>query len=428
VLGDSFHYIALMWVALVTAGPLGVLAVRLADSIPALVFGFHGGLIADRLDRRRTMIGADLVRAAVLVPVAIAGLVHHLPIWGLVPAAFVLEAATSYFEPAYGALLPTLVERPNVQTANGLVNATAQALMVGGWGVAAALLVVLPVSAFFAFNAVSFLLSAVILSRVRVAARTMRDEEPLRIRDGFAALRRQPALAVAIATLGVGVTLSSGTWIVGVPQLVRKSLDRGAGSFSLIAASYAVGSVLVGIVLARVHVRRKEQASFAAWSAYLPGYGLFALTRSLWPALAGMRRVRPELCTRARQLRRAGDDSGPDARAGHGIDLARPSRRTRDRPPRDRAAVRVLVAAHGLCRGGGRDSARRSCRCAQRSSSRSSSNRDGAKPSILSIAPAAAAAAAAGIKPTSSEPDTSTPHAAASASTRARMSCSAAAS
>ena len=41
--GDSFHYIALMWFALVSAGPLGVLTVRLADSVPALVFGLHGG-------------------------------------------------------------------------------------------------------------------------------------------------------------------------------------------------------------------------------------------------------------------------------------------------------------------------------------------------------------------------------------------------
>jgi MFS transporter, DHA3 family, macrolide efflux protein len=287
VLGDSFQYIALMWVALVTAGPLGVLAVRLADSIPALVFGFHGGLVADRLDRRRTMVAADLVRALVLVPVAIAGLAHHLPIWGLVIAAFTLEAATSYFEPAYGALLPMLVERRNVQAANGLVNATAQALSVGGWGIAAALLLFLPVSAFFAMNALSFVASALLLSGVRVADRERGEGAAPRIRECFEALRPRPALAVAIATLGVGVTISSGTWIVGVPQLVRQSLHRGAGSFSLIAAAYAVGSVIVGVLLTRVHVRRKEQTSFASWSAYLPGYGLFAITRSLAPALAG---------------------------------------------------------------------------------------------------------------------------------------------
>jgi len=114
-LGDAFQYIALMWFALVAGGPLGVIAVRLADSIPALLFGLHGGVVADRWDRRRVMISADLVRGIVLVPVAIAGLSGHLPLAMLVAAAFVLTAAASYFDPAYGGLLPELVDRRNVQ-------------------------------------------------------------------------------------------------------------------------------------------------------------------------------------------------------------------------------------------------------------------------------------------------------------------------
>src|ERR1043166_7862000 len=102
-----------MWFAFDAGGPLGVVAVRLADSVPALLFGLHGGLAADRWDRRRTMIGADLVRAAVLVPVAVPALAGPLPLAALVVAAFLLEAATSYFAPAYGALLPATVDRAN---------------------------------------------------------------------------------------------------------------------------------------------------------------------------------------------------------------------------------------------------------------------------------------------------------------------------
>jgi MFS family permease len=101
------------------------------------VFGLHGGLVADRSDRRRTMVVADVARGAFLVPIAAAGLAGRLDLWMLVVAAFALETATSYFEPAYGALLPTLVERRNVQTANGLVRATAEAVRVGGWAAAA---------------------------------------------------------------------------------------------------------------------------------------------------------------------------------------------------------------------------------------------------------------------------------------------------
>jgi MFS transporter, DHA3 family, macrolide efflux protein len=285
-LGDAFQYIALMWFALVAAGPLGVIAVRLADSIPALLFGFHGGVVADRWDRRRVMISADLVRGLVLVPVAIAGLSGHLPLAVLVAAAFVLTAAASYFDPAYGGLLPELVDRRNVQQANGFVRATADSLSVGGWAVAGLLLAFMPISWFFALNALSFFASALLLVGVRTRVRVEPGADRPRIREGFAALRPRPMLAGSVAVLAVAVTLSSGTWIVGVPQLVRETLDRGAGSFSLVAAAYALGSICAGTTLARRPVRRKARASMLAWLLYLPAYGLFAVAGSLGVALA----------------------------------------------------------------------------------------------------------------------------------------------
>jgi len=276
-----------MWFALEAGGPLGVIAVRLADSVPALVFGFHGGVAADRWDRRRVMIASDLVRGFVLVPVAVAGLTGQLPLTALVVAAFVLTAATSYFAPAYGALLPSLVDRRNVQQANGLVRASADALSVGGWALAAVLLTFMPISVFFAVNAASFFLSAAFLAGVRKrgSAAAGVDERP-RVREGLAALRPRPVLAASVVVLGVAVTVSSGTWIVGVPELVRSTLDRGAGSFSLVAAFYALGSISAGLALTRRPIRRKARASMLAWTLYLPAYALFALADSLGLALA----------------------------------------------------------------------------------------------------------------------------------------------
>ncbi len=285
-LGDAFQYIALMWFALDAGGPLGVIAVRLADSIPALLFGLHGGVAADRWDRRRTMIAADLVRAVVLIPVAVMGLRGDLPLGVLVAAAFVLTTAASYFAPAYGALLPALVERENVQAANALVRATADALSVTGWALAAVLLAAVPLSAFFLLNAISFAVSAALLAGVN-ARRAVVHEEPQHITEGFAALRPLPMLAAAVGVLAVTVTISSGTWIVGVPELVRSDLGRGAAAFSLVAAGYALGSIIAGIVLVRVAVRRKALGSILAWLAYLPGYALFAVAGSVGIAVAG---------------------------------------------------------------------------------------------------------------------------------------------
>jgi MFS transporter, DHA3 family, macrolide efflux protein len=289
-LGDALQYIALMWFAFEAGGPLGVLAVRLADSVPALVFGLHGGLVADRWDRRRVLVTSDLVRAAILVPVAAAGLTGELPLWGLVVAAFILTSATSYFDPAYGALLPSLVDRPNVQQANGLVRATAEALSVGGWAVAAGLLAFLPVSAFFALNAATFLVSAIILATVRSAAERRADPDTGSLADiaaGFQTLRARPFLAAAVVALGLAVTIAAGTWIAGTPQLVSENLDRAAGGFSLVMTGYAIGAITAGAFLAGHPVRRKTLASLLAWSFYLPAYLVIGFAGSLPVAMAG---------------------------------------------------------------------------------------------------------------------------------------------
>jgi hypothetical protein len=286
-LGDAFQYIALMWAALLAGGPLGVLVVRLADSAPALVFGFHGGLLADRADRKRLMVVSDLVRAAVLVPVAIAGLAGDLPLWGLIAAAFVLTTCASYFEPAYGAVLPALAGREGVQAANAIVRASADALWLGGSAVAAGLLAVVPLSTFFAINAGSFLLSALLLSGLPRFPVAPAGTAPPRVREAFTVLRPHPWLAAAVGALGVAVTISSGTWIVGVPELVRRGLDGGAGRFALLIVAYALGSIGTGALLARRPVEHKARASLAAWCAYLPAYLLLALAHSLGPALAG---------------------------------------------------------------------------------------------------------------------------------------------
>jgi MFS family permease len=73
--------------------------------------------------------------------------------------------------------------------------------------------------------------------------------------------------------------------MVGVPQLVRNSLDLGAGSFSLVAGTYGVGAVLSGAVLSRIRVRHKVRLGLLLWTGYAAGYALFAVAHSLGPAL-----------------------------------------------------------------------------------------------------------------------------------------------
>lgn len=288
-LGNAFQFVALMWFAVSTAGPLGVIAVRLVDSLPALLFGLHGGVAADRWDRRRTMIATDLVRGVVLVPVAVAGIVGNLPLWALVIAAFVLTTAASYFTPAFGAFLPSLAGRECLQRANGLVSATNAGLNTAGWAVAAALLGIVSVGTFFAINAASFFVSAALLTRIETRPRhaSPRAVERPQLREGFAGLRARAGLPAAVAMLGAGMTVMTGVWTVGVAELAHSTLGRGATGLALLLAATACGTISAATLASRRFVTRKVLTSCLAWTLALPGYLLLGLADSLPPALLG---------------------------------------------------------------------------------------------------------------------------------------------
>jgi MFS family permease len=67
----------------------------------------------------------------------------------------------------------------------------------------------------------------------------------------------------------------------GMPTLIRDTLHHGAGGFSIVMVGYAAGSIVSGLLLARIPIRRKAPASLLAWVMYLPAYGLIAFAGSL---------------------------------------------------------------------------------------------------------------------------------------------------
>ena len=286
-LGDAFQFVALLWYAVLLGGPLGVMVARIATTLPALLFGLHGGLAADRWDRRRMMIAADVVRGVVLVPVAVAGLSGNLPLWGLVAAGFIVATASAYFTPALNAFVPGIVERPNVQQANGLVTATNNVALIGGWAVAAALLTVVSVGSFFAVNAASYFVSAALIARTRSRPIDVAPElDRPRLLAGVSGLRVRPGLRAAVAMHALGVTVNTGVWSVGVAEVAHSELGS-ASSLSLILTATAVGAIVAGAVLSKLRPPRKVLLSCLSWCPLLPGYALLALATALPVAIAG---------------------------------------------------------------------------------------------------------------------------------------------
>jgi MFS family permease len=124
-----------------------------------------------------------------------------------------------------------------------------------------------------------------------------------------------------VVVLGVAVTISAGTWIAGVPTLVRDAFHSGAGGFSIVMVGYAAGSIASGVFLARRPVRQKALASLLAWTLYLPAYLLMALGGALWVAVIGAFCAALGQSSAVVLLRSAAQESVPDALLGRVMGL-----------------------------------------------------------------------------------------------------------
>jgi len=170
VVGDYFLFIALpFFVYERTGSALATGAMFAAETLPRLLFGSLAGVFVDRWDRKKTMIVADLSRAAILLPllaVAAGG-----PVWLVYVVAFVEATVSMFFLPAKDALIPNLVDERHLTAANSLnsmgeqIPSLAGPLLVGLGG-----LVLLDIS--------SYLVSAVLISLISARSVVAAAEPP----------------------------------------------------------------------------------------------------------------------------------------------------------------------------------------------------------------------------------------------------------
>jgi hypothetical protein len=288
--GDALSFLAFMWLAYDVGGATGVVIVRLADSIPSVVVGLLAGVVADRVERRRLMVGADLFRAAVLVLLVSVAAAGQPSVFALALTMFLIRIGDAFFEPAAGAILPDLVETTTLQRANSLFQATSDALSALGMGAAGILLAVLPLVHFFTLDMLSFVASAGLLSLVatRSVARRSEHERPLaELTGGVRELVSRPALGIATLMFGLGITIGAGMFIPAAPSLVSARLHDGPGSFGLVMLGFGAGAIAAAAVLGRVRVAHKEQISIVAWIGYSLCFVIFAASGTLVPLILG---------------------------------------------------------------------------------------------------------------------------------------------
>jgi len=149
------------------AGPqaLGLFAALTLGAQAAV--GLFAGALADRLPKRRLLIAADLARALVLAAIPLAALAGHLSLVEIYLAAVLLGAANVVFDVADHAFLPSLIDQADLSDGNAKLAATDAVAEVGGPALTGVLVGVVAAPIAVGLNAVTYLVSALLLSRIR---------------------------------------------------------------------------------------------------------------------------------------------------------------------------------------------------------------------------------------------------------------------
>jgi len=162
MLGDWLLFIALpFYIYDLTGSALATGAMFMAETLPILLFGSIGGVFADRWDRKKTMIVADLLRAALLLLLLAAGSAEWL--WAIYLVVFVQSSVGQFFNPAKGALTPQLVDEQQLMPANSLNSVGVEITRLIGAPLGGALMTMMGLSSVVLVDCVSFVVSALLI-------------------------------------------------------------------------------------------------------------------------------------------------------------------------------------------------------------------------------------------------------------------------
>jgi DHA3 family tetracycline resistance protein-like MFS transporter len=292
LLGDGIFIVAETWqVYDIHNDPVALSVVGLAWTGGMTAFLLTGGIVSDRVERRRVLIAADIARALVVAVTGVLSLAGVLEIWHLVVLAVLYGAGEAFFGPAFGALIPEIVAPQELVEANSLdqlVRQSCERLLgpaLGGVVVAA-----IGAGSAFLVDAATFAISAACIWSLRVRSIPVRqaaDASQGALREGLAFVRSQPWLWATLIAASLSLLFFLGPLEVLLPFVIRNDLDGGAGAYGAVLAAAGAGSVLMSLIVSqRGPPRRYLTFAYATWTFSTIAFIGYAFGTALWQFMA----------------------------------------------------------------------------------------------------------------------------------------------
>lgn len=289
--GDSLYRIALAWWVLEKTGSATAMGSMLIfSSVPMLLFLLVGGVVVDRLPRRRVMLSSDILLGISVGAVSILAFSNRLEVWHIYAVSVVSGLAQAFFRPAYTAIVPDITPREALPSANSLTSLSNEIAGIGGPALGAAIITAGGTSTAFALDAFSFFISAGCLLTISAAPETENENhEPASlmrdVSEGIEAVRASAWLWITISMASFANITLGGPFSVALPFLIKNHLHANVGSLGLVFSMFSLGSVLAAVWLgSRIHLRRRGVSTYAVWLIS----GLTLMVMGLSPSITGV--------------------------------------------------------------------------------------------------------------------------------------------
>jgi MFS family permease len=287
----GMYFVSLAWqVYELSNSPTALSLVGLAWSVPMLVFLVGGGVISDRVDRRRVLIAGDLIRAVGIGAMGVLSVLGVLELWHVVVFVVFEGAGEALFGPSFGAIVPELVPGELLVQANSL-NQFVEPLGIRllGPAVGGASIAAFGTGTAFLITAGTLLVSALAVWLIRTRRDLpAREEASIRreVSEGFRFVRAHVWLWGTLLSAALGLLLFVGPYDVLVPYIVKNELGGGADDLGYVFASGGVGAVLAAVVIGQRGLPRKHiRFMYLVWSLSMLAVAGYGLAEELWHAM-----------------------------------------------------------------------------------------------------------------------------------------------
>ena len=267
LVGTWMQTVALSWLVLQLTGSAMMIGLVVAvQTVPVLLLAPYGGLVADRFDKRRVLLGTQSTLALLAAVLGTLVLSHSVRLWMVFVVALCIGTTNSVDNPTRQSFVPEMVGTDAVSNAVSLNSVMSSAARAVGPAIAGVFIVGVGVGGCFLLNAASFVAVLVALAGMdpkRLVRTGGVTHTPGQIVEGFRYVRRTPRLLIPLTMMAVIGALSYEFQVV-LPVLAEHTFHKSAEGYGFFTAAFGFGSVIGGLVVASRRAKGLRAVTLAA--------------------------------------------------------------------------------------------------------------------------------------------------------------------